>query len=228
MRLLLVEDEAPLREQLMQQLQRNGYAVDAAADGREALYLIDEFDYDLAIIDLGLPLIDGLSVIRTARERQKRFPILVLTARGRWQDKVEGLEAGGDDYVVKPFQIEEILARLNALLRRSSGFTTPILRFAPLEIDTARQQVTVANNVIELTAFEYKALLYLVHRHGQVVSKTELTEHLYDQDFDRDSNVIEVFIGRLRKKLDPDHSLNPISTVRGRGYRFELPSSADA
>jgi two-component system response regulator PhoP len=228
MRLLLVEDEAPLREQLAHQLQRHGYAVDSAADGREALYLIGEFDYDLAVIDLGLPLVDGLTVIRNAREQQKRFPILVLTARGRWQDKVEGLEAGGDDYVVKPFQIEEILARLNALLRRSSGFTTPLLAFGALEIDTARQQVCVAGTVIELTAFEYKALLYLAHRHGTVVSKTELTEHLYDQDFDRDSNVIEVFIGRLRKKLDPDHVLNPISTVRGRGYRFELPSSTDA
>jgi two-component system, OmpR family, response regulator PhoP len=228
MRLLLVEDEAPLREQLTQQLQRQGYAVDSAADGREALYLIGEFDYDLAVIDLGLPLVDGLTVIRTARERQKRFPILVLTARGRWQDKVEGLEAGGDDYVAKPFQLEEVVARLNALLRRSGGFATSLLKFGAVEIDTGRQQVTVGGTVVELTAFEYKALLYLVHRHGQVVSKTELTEHLYDQDFDRDSNVIEVFIGRLRKKLDPEHLLNPISTVRGRGYRFELPSSTDA
>jgi two-component system response regulator PhoP len=228
MRLLLVEDEAPLREQLTQQLQRQGYAVDSAADGREALYLIGEFDYDLAVIDLGLPLVDGLTVIRTARERQKRFPILVLTARGRWQDKVEGLEAGGDDYVAKPFQLEEVVARLNALLRRSGGFATPLLKFGAVEVDTGRQQVTVGGAVVELTAFEYKALLYLVHRHGQVVSKTELTEHLYDQDFDRDSNVIEVFIGRLRKKLDPEHALNPISTVRGRGYRFELPSSTDA
>jgi len=228
MRLLLVEDEAPLREQLTQQLQRQGYAVDSAADGREALYLIGEFDYDLAVIDLGLPLVDGLTVIRTARERKKRFPILVLTARGRWQDKVEGLEAGGDDYVAKPFQLEEVVARLNALLRRSGGFATPLLKFGAVEIDTGRQQVTVSGTVVELTAFEYKALLYLVHRHGQVVSKTELTEHLYDQDFDRDSNVIEVFIGRLRKKLDPTHALNPISTVRGRGYRFELPSSTDA
>lgn len=228
MRLLLVEDETPLREQLTQQLQRQGYAVDSAADGREALYLIGEFDYDLAVIDLGLPLVDGLTVIRTARERQKRFPILVLTARGRWQDKVEGLEAGGDDYVAKPFQLEEVVARLNALLRRSGGFATPLLKFGAVEVDTGRQQVTVGGSVVELTAFEYKALLYLVHRHGQVVSKTELTEHLYDQDFDRDSNVIEVFIGRLRKKLDPEHALNPISTVRGRGYRFELPSSTDA
>ena len=228
MRLLLVEDEAPLREQLTQQLQRQGYAVDSAADGREALYLIGEFDYDLAVIDLGLPLVDGLTVIRTARERQKRFPILVLTARGRWQDKVEGLEAGGDDYVAKPFQLEEVVARLNALLRRSGGFATPLLKFGAVEVDTGRQQVTVGGSVVELNAFEYNALLYLVHLHGQVVSKTELTEHLYDQDFDRDSNVIEVFIGRLRKKLDPEHALNPISTVRGRGYRFELPSSTDA
>jgi two-component system response regulator PhoP len=228
MRLLLVEDEAPLREQLATQLQRNGYAVDSAADGREALYLIQEYDYDLAIIDLGLPMVDGLSVIRKTRELQKRFPILVLTARGRWQDKVEGLEAGGDDYVVKPFQIEEVIARLNALLRRTSGFASPLLEFEQLTIDTAKQKVSVAGTPVELTAFEYKALLYLTHRHGQVISKTELTEHLYDQDFDRDSNVIEVFIGRLRKKLDPEHTLNPITTVRGRGYRFELKSAGDA
>ena len=228
MRLLLVEDEASLREQLAQQLQRHGYAVDCAADGREALYLIGEYDYDLGVIDLGLPHVDGLSVIRQAREQQKRFPILVLTARGRWQDKVEGLEAGGDDYVVKPFQIEEVLARLNALLRRTSGFASPLLEFGNLILDTAKQEVRVDSVAVELTAFEYKALLYLAHRHGQVVSKTELTEHLYDQDFDRDSNVIEVFIGRLRKKLDPEHTLNPITTIRGRGYRFELKSSADA
>jgi two-component system, OmpR family, response regulator PhoP len=223
-----VEDETVLREQLAQQLQQHGYAVDSAADGREALYLAGEFDYDLAIIDLGLPVVDGLTVIRTLREQQRRFPILVLTARGRWQDKVEGLEAGGDDYVVKPFQLEEVLARLNALLRRSGGFASPLLNFGAITIDTAAQEVQVGGAPIELTAYEYKALLYLAHRHGQVISKTELTEHLYDQDFDRDSNVIEVFIGRLRKKLDPHQTLKPISTVRGRGYRFELASAADA
>lgn len=228
MRLLLVEDELILRESLTEQLQKNGYAVDAAGDGREALWLAGEYDYDLAIIDLGLPLVDGLTVIRTIRDQQKKFPILVLTARGRWQDKVEGLEAGGDDYVAKPFQIEEVLARLNALLRRSGGFASPRLQFGPVLIDTAAQEVKVNDVTVEFTAYEYKALLYLAHRHGQVVSKTELTEHLYDQDFDRDSNVIEVFIGRLRKKLDPDHTLNPISTVRGRGYRFELPTSEPA
>jgi two-component system, OmpR family, response regulator PhoP len=227
MRLLLVEDEAPLRTQLAQQLEQHGYAVDCAADGREALYQVREFDYDLAVIDLGLPGVDGLTVIRTIREQQKRFPILVLTARGRWQDKVEGLEAGGDDYVAKPFHIEEVLARLNALLRRSGGFASPLLEFGRLVIDTAKQEVRIDGAAIEFTAFEYKALLYLAHHHGQVVSKTELTEHLYDQDFDRDSNVIEVFIGRLRKKLDPDQLLKPISTIRGRGYRFELASAAD-
>jgi two-component system response regulator PhoP len=228
MRLLLAEDEQALRESLTTQLQKHGYAVDGAGDGREALWLAGEYDYDLAIIDLGLPLVDGLTVIRSIREKQKKFPILVLTARGRWQDKVEGLEAGGDDYVTKPFQVEEILARLNALLRRSGGFASPRLEFGPVLIDTAAQEVKVSGATVEFTAFEYKALLYLAHRHGQVVSKTELTEHLYDQDFDRDSNVIEVFIGRLRKKLDPDHTLNPISTVRGRGYRFELPTSEQA
>jgi len=227
MRLLLVEDEQALREQLAQQLTQHGYAVDQAADGREALYLAGEYDYDLAVVDLGLPQIDGLSVIRKVRELGKRFPILVLTARSGWQDKVQGLDAGGDDYVTKPFHIEEILARLNALLRRSGGFASPRLLFGALAIDTAAQTVSVNGGEVELTAYEYKALLYLAHRHGQVVSKTELTEHLYDQDFDRDSNVIEVFIGRLRKKLDPDHTLEPISTVRGRGYRFELAADAN-
>ncbi|MDX9873296.1 MAG: response regulator transcription factor [Spongiibacteraceae bacterium] len=225
MRLLLVEDEAALRTQLGDQLERHGYAVDRAADGREALYLAQEYDYDLAVIDLGLPGMDGITLIRTLREQQRRFPILVLTARARWQDKVAGLEAGGDDYVVKPFQLEEVLARLNALLRRSSGFASPLLEFGPLRIDTAAQEVQVEGAAIELTAFEYKALLFLAHRHGQVVSKTDLTEHLYDQDFDRDSNVIEVFIGRLRKKLDPGQTLKPITTIRGRGYRFELEPS---
>lgn len=227
MRLLLVEDEQALREQLAAQLVRSGYAVDQAGDGREALYLAGEYDYDLAVIDLGLPAVDGLTVIRTLRERDRRFPILVLTARGSWQDKVAGLEAGGDDYVAKPFHIEEVLARLNALLRRSGGFASPRLSFGPVIIDTAAQSVTVNDSLVELTAYEYKALVYLAHRHGQVVSKTELTEHLYDQDFDRDSNVIEVFIGRLRRKLDPDHTLAPISTVRGRGYRFGLPADGD-
>ena len=227
MRLLLVEDEQALREQLAQQLTQHGYAVDQAADGREALYLAGEYDYDLAVVDLGLPQIDGISVIRKVREQGKRFPILVLTARSGWQDKVQGLEAGGDDYVTKPFHIEEVLARLNALLRRSGGFASPRLLFGALAIDTAAQMVSVNGAEVELTAYEYKALLYLAHRHGQVVSKTELTEHLYDQDFDRDSNVIEVFIGRLRKKLDPDHTLEPISTVRGRGYRFELAADGN-
>ncbi len=227
MRLLLVEDEQALRTQLAQQLTQHGYAVDQAADGREALYLAGEYDYDLAVVDLGLPQVDGISVIRQVRERGKRFPILVLTARGGWQDKVAGLDAGGDDYVTKPFHIEEVIARLNALLRRSGGFASPRLQFGPLTIDTAAQTVSVDGGNVELTAYEYKALLYLAHRHGQVVSKTELTEHLYDQDFDRDSNVIEVFIGRLRKKLDPDHTLAPIGTVRGRGYRFELAADAN-
>jgi two-component system response regulator PhoP len=222
MRLLLVEDEHHLREQLQKQLQQNGYAVDPAADGREALFLATEVDYDLAVIDLGLPELDGISLIRQLRERGRDFPILILTARSRWQEKVAGLDAGGDDYVVKPFQMEEVLARLNALLRRRSGFASALLDFGALTIDTAAQAVAVARTPVELTAFEYKALLYLAHRCGQVVSKTELTEHLYDQDFDRDSNVIEVFIGRLRKKLDPEQRLGLITTVRGRGYRFEL------
>lgn len=222
MRLLLVEDEPNLRETLRRQLQHHGYAVDGCGNAREALYLADNADYDLGVVDLGLPGVDGIALIQQLRERDKDFPILILTARGRWQDKVEGLDAGGDDYVVKPFQIEEVLARLNALLRRAGGFARPLLDFGELVLDTAAQEVTVRAEPVELTAFEYKALLFLAHHHGQVVSKSELTEHLYDQDFDRDSNVIEVFIGRLRKKLDPAQELGLIATIRGRGYRFDL------
>lgn len=226
MRLLLIEDEAPLRESLATQLRMSGYAVDDAGDGRDGLYLGTEVDYDLAVIDLGLPGLDGLELIRQLRQAGRRFPILVLTARGRWQDKVEGLEAGGDDYLVKPFHPEELKARLNALARRAAGFTSPVLDFGRLRIDMAAQKVQVDTVEINLTAYEYRALLYLASRHGSVVSKTELTEHLYDQDYDRDSNVIEVFIGRLRRKLDPDQQLQPIATERGRGYRFTLTPSA--
>ncbi len=225
MRILVVEDEARLREQLAAALKKEGYAVEQAPDGEEGLYLGEEFALDLAIIDLGLPGISGIELIRRLRAAGKAFPILILTARGNWQDKVEGLEAGADDYVVKPFHMEEILARLNALLRRSAGFSQPVLSFGPLGIDTRSQCVRVDGQAIELTAYEYKVLEYLALHRGEVVSKTDLTEHIYEQDYDRDSNVLEAFVGRLRRKLDPDNRYKPIETLRGRGYRFNLDPS---
>ncbi|MBD2858454.1 response regulator transcription factor [Spongiibacter sp. KMU-158] len=222
MRVLIVEDEALLLDKLKSEFSREGFACDTCEDGEEALFLGRETPYDLAVVDIGLPGIDGITVIKRWREEGIKFPVLILTARGLWQDKVAGLEAGADDYVAKPFQIEEVLARANALIRRSAGFASPKLQLGPLSLDTGAKKAVVDGRTLELTAFEYNALEYLAMRTGQVVSKTELTEHLYDQDFDRDSNVIEVFIARLRKKLDPDNSLKPISTLRGRGYRFEL------
>jgi two-component system response regulator PhoP len=222
MRILLVEDEILLLEQLYRNFDSAGYACDTATDGNEGLYLGQENPYDLAVVDIGLPGIDGISVIKQWRQEGRKFPVLVLTARDRWQDKVEGLEAGADDYVAKPFQIEEVMARANALIRRSAGFASPQLQFGCITIDTGAKRTLLNNTYVELTAYEYNALEYLAMRSGQVVSKTDLTEHLYDQDFDRDSNVIEVFIARLRKKLDPGNTLKPISTLRGRGYRFEL------
>ena len=226
MRLLVVEDEAELRRQLADTLAAQGYIIESAADGKEALFMGREYPYDLAIVDLGLPQMDGIEVIRRLREEERKFPILILTARGNWQDKVEGLEAGADDYVVKPFHNEELKARVNALLRRSAGQATPVFNFGAIQIDTRSKQVSVGGASLELTSYEYNTLEYLVHHAGQVVSKTELTEHLYDQDFDRDSNVIEVFVGRLRKKLDPAGTLKPIVTVRGQGYRFTLRADA--
>ncbi len=220
MRLLVVEDQSLLRQQLAQGLIRHGYVVDDAADGKAGLYFATEFDYDAAIIDLGLPLLDGISLIRAIRTQGKDFPILILTARGDWQDKVEGLDAGADDYVVKPFQLEEILARLNALLRRAAGFAKSLIESGPITLDISSKRVTLAGKAVELTAYEYKLLEYLMLHPGQVVSKTELTEHLYAQDYDRDSNVLEVFVRRLRQELDPQETLHPIDTIRGQGYRF--------
>ena len=222
MRLLVVEDEAPLRAQLVKRLRAEGFAVEEAADGREGLYIGEEYPLDLGIIDLGLPELSGIDLIHRLRAAGKAFPILILTARGAWQDKVEGLEAGADDYLVKPFHMEELLARINALLRRAAGFAQPVLSFGPLTLDTRAQTVRRDGRAVELTAFEYKVLEYLALHPGQVISKTELTEHLYDQDYDRDSNVLEVFIGRLRRKLDPRGEFHPIETLRGRGYRFAL------
>ena len=222
MRLLVIEDDATLRESLVARLTEEGFAVEQAGDGREGLYFALEYPVDLAIVDLGLPEMSGLDIIRQAREQGKTFPILILTARDRWQDKVDGLSAGADDYVVKPFHYEEISARVNALLRRAGGWASSVLTAGPVVLDMSRQELKVGDNAIDLTSFEYKIIEYLMVRAGEVISKTELTERLYDQDFERDSNVIEVFIGRLRKKLDPDNSIKPIETLRGRGYRFAL------
>jgi len=226
MRLLIVEDEPILLEQLATLLKDQGYAVDTAADGRDGLYYGEEYSYDLAIVDIGLPHINGIELIRQLREKGRHFPILILTARGAWQDKVEGLEAGADDYLVKPFHNEELSARINALLRRAAGHASPQLQFGPITLDTAAKTVSRQGTLLELTSFEYKTLEYLVMKAGSTISKTELTEHLYDQDFDRDSNVIEVFVGRLRKKLDPDNTLKPIATIRGQGYLFNLKQAA--
>jgi len=222
MRLLIIEDETELRTQLRSGLQAQGYAVDAAADGQEGHYLGTEYPFDLAIVDLGLPILPGIEVVRRWRARGIAFPVLILTAQGRWQDKVEGLNAGADDYLVKPFQFEELLARIKALLRRAAGVAQSSLRCGPVALDLASQRVESEGRPVELTAQEYKLLEYLMLHTGEVVSKTTLTEHLYDQDFDLDSNVIEVFVARLRKKLDPDNRLKPIETLRGRGYRFTL------
>ena len=226
MRLLLVEDEIPLLQQLSGQLERSGYAVEQAENGTDGLYLGREFPIDVTVIDLGLPDIPGLEVIRTLRAEDRDFPILILTARGRWQEKVEGLEAGADDYLVKPFQFEELLARLNALLRRSSGWSTPVLQFGSISLDTMSQSLEINGEAVQLTAYEYRVLEYLMLHAGEVVSKTELTEHIYEQDYDRDSNVLEVLLSRLRRKLDPDNRIKPIETLRGRGYCFRLDRTA--
>lgn len=222
MRILVIEDEAALRNQLVTRLQAEGYAVAGAADGAEGLYQGSEFPFDVAIIDLGLPKLSGIEVIHRLRAAEKRFPILILTARARWQEKVEGLKAGADDYLVKPFHMEELLARIKALVRRAAGWAQPVLRCGPVQLDSVAQTVRVHDQPVELTAYEYKVLEYLMLHSGQLISKSELTEHLYEQDFDRDSNVIEVFVGRLRRKLDPDNQFNPIETLRGRGYRLTL------
>ncbi len=220
MRVLLVEDEAPLRRQLVERLREAGWVVDAAADGEEGLYFGREFPLDVAIVDLGLPRLSGIELIRRWREEGRTFPILILTARNRWQDKVDGLEAGADDYLVKPFHVEELLARLRALVRRSAGKSSPLLSYGPVTLDITAQKLTLDGAAVELTSHEYRMLELLMLRAGEVLSKTELTERLYEDNDSRDSNVIEVFIGRLRRKLDPDNRLNPIETVRGRGYRF--------
>lgn len=224
MRLLLVEDEKVLNQQLTKQLRNKGYAVDPCYDGEMGLFNALEIDYDVAVIDVGLPKIDGFELVKRIRA-QKTLPILLLTARDHWQDKVEGLNSGADDYLAKPFQIEELNARLNALIRRNKGQTNPQLAFGDLCINTNLSEVRLNDAIVNLTAFEYKTLEYLIRHPQKIISKTELTEHLYAQDFDRDSNVIEVFIKRLRQKLSPEQQDKYIQTVRGQGYRFK--SDAD-
>jgi len=226
MRILVIEDEQALRTQLHEQLSSRGYSVNSAEDGEEGLFYGREYPQDLAVVDIGLPKMSGIEVIKKLRAEGFEYPIIILTARGNWQDKVEGLEAGADDYLVKPFHIEELLARLNALLRRSVGLASPELACGPLKLDTVSQTVQVNGEPVSLTAYEYRILEYMILNTGKVISKTELTEHVYEQDFDRDSNVLEVLVGRLRKKLDPENSIKPIETLRGRGYRFALERDA--
>jgi two-component system OmpR family response regulator len=212
--LLVVEDDKDLNRQIVNALENAGYAVDKALDGEEGLYLGETEPYDAVILDLGLPKVDGVAVLQGWRRAGKTMPVLILTARDRWSDKVSGFDAGADDYVVKPFHIEELLARVRALLRRAAGHATAELICGPVRLDTRASRVVVDGNPVKLTSHEYRLLAYLMHHQGRVVSRTELVEHLYDQDFDRDSNTIEVFVGRLRKKLGVD----VIETVRGLGY----------
>ncbi len=220
MRLLVVEDDPDLNRQLVTALSEAGYAVDTAVDGEEGHFLGDTEPYDAVILDLGLPQMDGISVLEKWRRDDRKMPVLILTARDRWSDKVAGMDAGADDYVAKPFHMEEILARVRALLRRSAGHAKNEIEAGPLRLDTRTSRVTVDGSPIKLTSHEYRLLSYLMHHQGRVVSRTELVEHLYDQDFDRDSNTIEVFVGRLRKKLPADL----IETVRGLGYCLESPA----
>lgn len=220
MRILIVEDEKILCEQLREFLSGKGFAVDVAHTATDGRFIGSEYPLDAAIIDIGLPDFSGIELIKKLRAADVKMPVLILTARGRWQEKVEGLEAGADDYLVKPFHYEELLARVNALLRRASGKAHPVLKHGNIALDSVSQEVFVGDTKLDLTAYEYKVFEYLMFHKGEVVSKTVLTDHIYDEDFDRDSNVIEVFIGRLRKKLDPDGTLNPIETLRGRGYRI--------
>jgi two-component system response regulator PhoP len=228
MRILLIEDDAQLREQTKLALQKQNLTIDTAADGKEGLYLGLEYPYDIAVIDLGLPLMPGIDVIKQLRANDITFPILVLTARGRWQDKVEGLDAGADDYLVKPFHFEELSARIHALARRASGWSNPILSCGSITLNPSSQITMNGDIEVDLTAYEYRLLHYLMLHAGEVVSKTKLTDHIYEQDHDRDSNVIEVFVKRLRTKLDPDKQLNPIETLRGRGYRLNLPRHSES
>lgn len=221
MRILIAEDETSIRANLASALEDKGYVVDAVENGVDALYCGKEYPIDLAVIDLGLPEMDGIEVIKQLRSQDKKFPILILTARSRWQEKVEGLEAGADDYLTKPFHIEELLARVNALVRRVAGQTDNELKNGELTLDVSSQLVQLSGSNIDLTAYEYRLLHYMMLNIDKVVSKTELVEHIYAEDHDKDSNTIEVFVRRLRKKLDPNSELKPIETLRGQGYRLK-------
>jgi len=222
MRLLLIEDDAALRLGLARQLEADGHRVDQAADGEDGLFQAREYPVDLAIVDLGLPKLNGLAVVQRLRADGRTLPILILTARGSWQDKVLGLEAGADDYLVKPFEYPELAARIKALLRRSLKSASDVLTLGPIAVDFPAQVARLNGQPLDLTAYEYRLLEYLVRERARVVSKQELSDYLYPHDEDRDSNVLEVLIGRLRRKLDPDGRLAPIETLRGRGYRFTL------
>jgi two-component system OmpR family response regulator len=223
MRVLVVEDDVDLNRQLVEALKEAGYAVDSAHDGEEGHFLGDTEPYDTVVLDIGLPVLDGISVLEKWRRDGRGMPVLILTARDRWSDKVQGIDAGADDYVAKPFHIEEVLARVRALVRRAAGHATNEIEVGPVRLDSRAGRVTVAGNPIKLTSHEYRVLEYLMLHRDRVVSRTELIEHLYDQDFDRDSNTIEVFVGRLRKKVPADL----IETVRGLGYRVVDPGDAD-
>jgi len=222
MRVLLVEDDAALAAQAAAALRDAGYVVDRAADGEEAHFLGETEPYDAVLLDLGLPRLDGLTVLRRWRAAGRAMPVMILTARDRWHEKVEGIDAGADDYLAKPFRLEEMLARVRALIRRARGHAAPELACGPVRLDTRTGKVAVDGAPVGLSSQEYRVLSYLMHRQGEVVSRTELTEHIYAQDFDRDSNTIEVFIGRLRRKLVVD----VIETLRGRGYRLRPPPRA--
>ena len=222
MRILIIEDEQNLQQQLADTLRAEDYVVDTASDGEEGLYFAKEYPIDLAIIDLGLPKIDGVEVIKQLRASGYSYPVLILTARNRWQEKVEGLEAGADDYLTKPFHAEELSPRIKVLLRRAVGLADNTLQCGVVKIDTSSKQVFLHDEPLEITAYEYRLLSYLMMHTGKILSKRELVDHIYEEDDDRDSNTIEVFIRRLRKKLDPDNTLKPIETQRGQGYRFRL------
>jgi two-component system OmpR family response regulator len=221
-RLLVVEDDASLNTQLVEALKDAGYAVDSARDGEEGHFLGDTEPYDAVVLDIGLPKMDGLSVLEQWRKDGRKMPVLLLTARDRWSDKVAGIDAGADDYVAKPFHMEEVLARLRALVRRSAGHASNEIECGPVRLDTRAGRLTVDGHLVKLTSHELRLISYLMHHMGRVVSRTELVEHLYDQDFDRDSNTIEVFVGRVRKKLGVD----VIQTVRGLGYTVGMTSDA--
>ena len=222
MRLLVVEDDPDINRQIVTALQDSGYVVDSAKDGEEGHFLGDTEPYDAVVLDLGLPILDGVSVLEKWRRAGRKMPVLILTARDRWSDKVAGFDAGADDYVAKPFHMEEVLARVRALLRRSAGHATSELTCGAVSLDTKSARVIVNGTAIKLTSLEFRLLAYLMHHKGKVVSRTELVEHLYDQDFDRDSNTVEVFVGRLRKKL----GVEVLHTIRGMGYCMTEPDNA--